>query len=183
MADTSSSPLLELPGELRNRIYRLCLVSEDAEPIAVISTSFPEPPLLSTCKEIREEASAIFYGESQFRAWLWSYDSSPLMVMFAKVPIFKKLGRMHLPSHLRMRGPPSWHHLEIMLRRRHAVGAGVLPPPSDSVERPERELIRAMGALVAEMHDLPSARVQSVIQSLRRTLVALDEKWADDDVV
>ena len=84
-----------LPGELRNRIYRLCLVSEDH--IIVTTTTFPEPRLLKTCKEIREEASTIYYGENQFEAWIHRYDSSPIMAILAKTATFERLG--HAPAH------------------------------------------------------------------------------------
>ncbi|PIA96050.1 hypothetical protein CB0940_10649 [Cercospora beticola] len=73
---------LELPGELRNRIYRLCLMAPesvitikvDAQKVpdtskggscTVWTASLPrEPQLLSVCKTIRNEALSIYYGEN-----------------------------------------------------------------------------------------------------------------------
>ena len=57
--------LHKLPAEMRNRIYREVLVDpecvfiEDAE-------DFQEPPLLQTCRQIRQEAITIYYRENYF---------------------------------------------------------------------------------------------------------------------
>ncbi|KAK3706704.1 hypothetical protein LTR37_012548, partial [Vermiconidia calcicola] len=52
------SPLLELPGELRNRIYGYVLVDDI---IKLDSTGHTEPELLHTCKQVRKEAIRIYY--------------------------------------------------------------------------------------------------------------------------
>lgn len=61
------SPLQKLPPELRNRIYELALL--ERLPIAV-STHGPNEkattPLLQTCRQIRVEASAIYYSGNTF---------------------------------------------------------------------------------------------------------------------
>lgn len=58
-------PLLKLPPELRNRIYRYAIVQD--EPIDVAETTKKkEPALLATCKEIREQALKMFYHENTF---------------------------------------------------------------------------------------------------------------------
>ncbi|KAM3413507.1 hypothetical protein BST61_g11578 [Cercospora zeina] len=87
---------LELPAELRNRIYRMCLVASDA----VIEVEFkdlrrwssarscsdwsaslpPEPLFLSTCKTIRNEALSIYYGENTFHLALPSLSENHLIV-------------------------------------------------------------------------------------------------------
>ncbi|KAK4451261.1 hypothetical protein QBC34DRAFT_424111 [Podospora aff. communis PSN243] len=69
---------LQLPGEIRNRIYRLLLVQSD--PIENFLIHNPFPPyigsphvnlcgqLLRTCREIHSEATSILYGENT-----WSF--------------------------------------------------------------------------------------------------------------
>ena len=54
---------LELPPEIRNKIYGFSLLYET--PITGI-TSVPAIGLLRTCKQIHEEASSILYGENCF---------------------------------------------------------------------------------------------------------------------
>lgn len=48
--------LLELPGELKNEIYRLVIVTSDKEhPIEIKSGGFERSALFLTCKEIHHE--------------------------------------------------------------------------------------------------------------------------------
>ncbi|GAB7361951.1 hypothetical protein MBLNU230_g1989t1 [Neophaeotheca triangularis] len=61
----SSSPdllLRQLPAELRNRIYELALPSQTLVKIFPSKSRAFEPGLLQTCKQIRAEASAMFYA-------------------------------------------------------------------------------------------------------------------------
>ncbi|KAF7194691.1 hypothetical protein HII31_03953 [Pseudocercospora fuligena] len=75
---------LGIPAELRNRIYREALVPKadtDRDTIS-ISPGYddtlrelpPEPPLLRTCKQIREEATSIYEQENQFFVELEDFD-------------------------------------------------------------------------------------------------------------
>ena len=60
----SNSALFGLPGELRNRIYRLVLLVEGS--IDVDSGCIPEPALLVVCQQLRREGIYIYYTENQF---------------------------------------------------------------------------------------------------------------------
>lgn len=73
------SPILALPAKLRIRIYQYSLVSnsllhtearpETLKQISVLpfKTTFArEPPLLLTCRQVRDEALPIFYGGNVF---------------------------------------------------------------------------------------------------------------------
>ena len=62
---STSSPLLNLPAELRNTVYRLALTTDDA--ITINRDTFSQRiALLQTCRTIRDEATSIFYAESIF---------------------------------------------------------------------------------------------------------------------
>ena len=62
-----NSPLLSLPGEIRNKIYRLVLVSDPDWAITIKPAHMRrQRSLLKTCYQIREEASQIYYGENIF---------------------------------------------------------------------------------------------------------------------
>lgn len=63
--DAEGSPLLRLPAELRNMIYRQALIGP--QPLMTDTIAFQEPPLLLTCKEIRSEAAPLFFAENTFR--------------------------------------------------------------------------------------------------------------------
>lgn len=59
------SPLLKLPAELRNRIYHEALAGSSPSPnIFHLSKESMEPPLLTTSRQIRTEASGIFYANT-----------------------------------------------------------------------------------------------------------------------
>ncbi|KAM3422154.1 hypothetical protein BST61_g2524 [Cercospora zeina] len=79
----SKTSFLDLPAELRNNIYRLCLVApgsvhiianpETEEPRIDAQTTFANtdsslfaPGLLRSCKQIKHEAISILYGENVF---------------------------------------------------------------------------------------------------------------------
>ncbi|KAF7189270.1 hypothetical protein HII31_09423 [Pseudocercospora fuligena] len=63
---TQDSPLLKLPGELRNDIYRLAVVEEPHIRIRHINKSLllRTPALLRVCKQMRGEVSSIFWAET-----------------------------------------------------------------------------------------------------------------------
>lgn len=71
MAHNQRAPILKLPGELRNRIFRAVLIA--TEPIPMKHTTGPrEPTFLAVCKQIRHEALDIWYEENDF-----SYEETP----------------------------------------------------------------------------------------------------------
>ena len=60
-----ASPLALLPGELRNTIYTHILIN--SYPIDITyPTTAREPGLLTTCRQIRHEVSAMYYSENSF---------------------------------------------------------------------------------------------------------------------
>ncbi|KAK4544202.1 hypothetical protein LTR36_004412 [Oleoguttula mirabilis] len=61
------SPLLALAPELRNMIYRSVLISADPIDISCEDAATP-PAILATCRQIKEEATSIYYGENTFSA-------------------------------------------------------------------------------------------------------------------
>lgn len=53
---------------MRNLIYTFALVNEDSIPIQNIRPFITEPPLLDTCKQVRGEGLAQFYGANTFQS-------------------------------------------------------------------------------------------------------------------
>ena len=66
MASTTSQhpcSLTQLPAELRNKIYRYALVAANK---VFQLTSLRQPALLAACRQIRSEATPIFFAENTF---------------------------------------------------------------------------------------------------------------------
>ncbi|KAK4949022.1 hypothetical protein LTR10_012395 [Elasticomyces elasticus] len=77
MADQKPCPLLDIPPELRNRIYDELLLGGDKAVQVSDRTRRPwhPPAILQTCSLTRREASAIYYSTNVFEV---SIDSSNL---------------------------------------------------------------------------------------------------------
>lgn len=58
------SPLLSIPAELRNEIYRHVLV--DAGGKRMLLWDLKEPPITKACRQIQAEALPIFFAENKF---------------------------------------------------------------------------------------------------------------------
>ena len=57
--------LLELPAEMRNRIYQYALIDSDC--VTLTHENCTQPALLRTCRQTRTEASGIFYSANKFQ--------------------------------------------------------------------------------------------------------------------
>ncbi|KAF2768733.1 hypothetical protein EJ03DRAFT_114152 [Teratosphaeria nubilosa] len=67
--DSSTCQFLQLPPELRNNIYEHLLVYKYGNKLSQrIIAIHCMPPLLRTCRQIKAEASAIYYSQNDFNA-------------------------------------------------------------------------------------------------------------------
>jgi len=66
MADSNHCPLLELPAELRNRIWELVLHNTLARPIYIIHAT-RLPALLHTCRQTRSDIHDLFFSNATFQ--------------------------------------------------------------------------------------------------------------------
>ncbi|KAK4548839.1 hypothetical protein LTR36_008612 [Oleoguttula mirabilis] len=64
--------LMSLPGELRNHIYRLALLSPSR--VQIRHDTVGQPGLLQTCHQIRNEAKPIYYKENEFTVTVTNFD-------------------------------------------------------------------------------------------------------------
>ncbi|CAK4034754.1 Hypothetical predicted protein [Lecanosticta acicola] len=139
-AEPSACFLLDLPGELRNRIWRLAVVEE--KPVHVVqltaaskerdasreSPKFkappPQPALAATGKAIRHEVLSIHYGECVFLLAQIAYQKLGPAHVSRKLALWRKsLGDpTRLLRHARLevyhrlwspRAPDSYHNFEI----------------------------------------------------------------------
>lgn len=72
----------DLPAELRIQIYEYTLIAEE-EKVTITRETFAQPSLLQTCKQIRSEASPVYYLGHIFSLWVENYDAA-LIVAFCR---------------------------------------------------------------------------------------------------
>ena len=84
VASAANAPnLLTIPGELRNKIYRLALTT--ANKINVDKGQFAEPGLLPACRQVRTEAVKIYYLENEWQIQYRNWDHSIAEAFFKHV--------------------------------------------------------------------------------------------------
>ncbi|KAM3415989.1 hypothetical protein BST61_g9477 [Cercospora zeina] len=72
---TSSVGFLDLPAELRNIIYEMCLLETRR---INITRELKQPALLATCRQIRGETKMLWFWRNRFRYFVMSCDIRPL---------------------------------------------------------------------------------------------------------
>ncbi len=109
--------LLQLPSEIRNRIFELVLLPNT---LIEVKKTYRTPPLLNTCRQLRSEAGSLYYGSATFlvRAERGSSHKfvhrspSGLCVLWLATRAFqgsKQIRRVYLDLHL----PSSSSWLEV----------------------------------------------------------------------
>ena len=101
--------LLQLPGELRNRIYRDVLL--DVQRLKVPQIGFHEPGLLRTCRAIRKEAEPIFLLENKFYNFIVDHDAVALEPLAKKCVRVKKQYGARPDIAFSMQEAPNWPNL------------------------------------------------------------------------
>ncbi|KAK5127508.1 hypothetical protein LTR85_006847 [Meristemomyces frigidus] len=128
---THKSPLLSLPPELRNAIYRFATVGANEliiDPQQLILAP-PEPGLLSVCKQIRKEASGLYYRENLFLFSVRDFDASLYVLWCSASKLRKQCHQRFLTS-----GSNNWSNLLAWLeayyhKRCRSVGGGAPSVP------------------------------------------------------
>jgi hypothetical protein len=121
---------LDLPGEIRNTIYRYALNRPAA--INGIDTKIPAVGLLITSHLVHEEASSIFYEENTFMFGLqidWARLPEIVLVGFPKVPIWPApryhefLSTLHIQFQFRSGDASDTAAPEILQKSMHSMRA------------------------------------------------------------
>lgn len=182
----SHSPLVDLPPELRNRIYEFA-VSSTARITITKSHGFPEPALLLTSKTIRKEAIGIFYTINGFSLSSISYDPSTCLHLHRKGLALWKTYRIDTTEKdfsIVRSGAVSWKNLKFWIRLRYdghdkmvlSVPVGAMVERLDA----ESKVTGAMIVMADRMKASPWEEVETVLELLRAGLVAIDGAWGLD---
>lgn len=84
--DSSSSPLLSLAPELRNEIYKYTFYKKGMYHLIIsITGNEPQPPLMRTCRQLRNEALPLWYTNKDFRVTVDSTNAGGPLTWFSRI--------------------------------------------------------------------------------------------------
>lgn len=184
------SPLFtKLPAELRLKIYRYTLYVPDDKGFCVVTKKdgIPEPPLLFTCKAVRQEAVDVFYLQNWFLLMMDSWDPATEVLLTRKTKKMKSDDDVNWRQYTS--SPGRWKNLLEWLRLYHAGLAhplakrAVKKHEEDDVgdQTPEQWSFRdSLFKIVAAMQDKPWDDVKNIMDGLRHGLIALEREWSVD---
>lgn len=180
-SQANSSPLLSLPAELRNRIYREAF--DQDSPVAVTTTTFPEPPLLSTCKQIRNEGSQLFYADRIFQNERRDYDLGPDFLFLQKSEqIYRDFSIDMKEESIRRSANPNRQNMLTSFHCFHRV-KGESEEEDSGTKRlwnfaeTADELLFAILHMVKGLRELPWAQVEPMVERYHKVLIRIDARW------
>lgn len=178
--DTNTQPkcfFFTLPAELRDAIYRLCLVEE--RNFIEISEDMQIPPLLHTNRQIRNEAIEIYVLENEFTADVEDCDMKQLQAFVRNV--IEPLGEPVSKQWKVLIGvtPDEWNNWSNLMDWCHAAWEGVLAPERFEFRWPcatgmlEFELIRAAVKITGMAQTSDWKVVRKMLEALKPVADAL----------
>jgi hypothetical protein len=185
----AKSSLYKLPSKIRGCIFENVVRIDDNRTCEITwQSGIPEPPLLFTCKIIRKEATAAFYGVNNFRAVVDSLHPGVLVLIERKNKSLKASGvflrKDRSPQCVDLSywylSSNEWHNLRLWLQYVHA---GELDRPNMGREsagkllfrycetRVHTEFVKSLFKIAAAMDHRPWAEVGGIIDDLHQGLV------------
>jgi hypothetical protein len=184
--DSGFSLLLDLPPELRVRIYEYAVWAEDGC-LVTKTRGVPEPPPLMTSTAIRKEAIDVYYSINAIDMKIESDDMTIGSFWARKSKILRRQYGI-TPNHANadFEGPPSWTSLKHWIKAAHKgekdlAEFGPVPadPTVDSTEEAkELKLVFGIISSVIAMRSRPWEEVEPIVEALRVGLTAIDDMWA-----
>ncbi|CAK4027028.1 Hypothetical predicted protein [Lecanosticta acicola] len=185
-------PLLELPAELRDRIYRFVLPAH--RKITVTASGFDIEGLVNTCSQIRGETLCIFYGEGLFQIQVPNWNSDALssftrhildpQTLLGRLSDSNASVRYTVDFYTQRVLTPNWKNLLEWTRRVHQ---GAITRPGTSSEASARRgdssivtTVFAMMCTACELRDQPWSLAEQVSTHYRAILASLDGRWMID---
>lgn len=182
--DSHDSPLLLLPPELRNKIYREVLVKDD---FITASTQLQQPSLLRTNHQIRTGTLQIYYAEIHFR-WHVHDLNAGTYIQWASSSKHRRTTSISFELH----GDRNWknllHGLEASYTRR-ACGLVMPKPPLPPISMAELAPVARVAYKFFETtwkmrkKGLSWKRVKRRLKYLYEILVAADMEWEQETVL
>jgi hypothetical protein len=179
----SPSPLLRLPGELRNAIYRLALVEEEGNRTLIQNTTHGilEPGLLLANRQLRHEARPMYYFENSFDLPIANYNPVAI-VPFNNIT--RNLEKHYDDKNLKLNKPrlrfvdgrecPDWHHIMTWLEHFHAGRADIMFRGSDTIETDpgtaDKQSVELWFLLAASLRERPWSEIRADLDRFKPLL-------------
>lgn len=185
---TAPFPFLRLPPELRLQVYAQALHVPDENGFCIITkeTGIPEPPLLFTCKAIRNEAIKTFYTRNFFKLIMDTWHPAT-EVLFSRIIHMWKDDELDWRQDLEGR---SWKNLMLWLQlcqtgETHTLQKLAVSRHERDVVEPqacpiEMRFVYSIFKILAAMKERPWEEIQDVLDGLRPGLVQLGWEWGMD---
>lgn len=174
------SRLFKLPPELRNKIYRSSLVTNNMVVISK-SSGIPEPGLLLVNKVIRAEAAGIFYHENQICCEVWDYDHATLQLLSQKrdPPLFNNSPRVVV--YVRVCSEErNWKNLVAWLHAyQQGRSSGFYKSQNDKLHGAEEQLVVGLFK-ICKSSTVTHRTLKRLLRAMRPAFVALHGDWARD---
>ena len=176
--------MLDLPGEIRNRIYRHAVTY--TTPVVVDAQGVYEPALLRSCSQVRREALTIYNSENMFHISFPHFHASIAAKWTERVELIVNTHHTTITSrHGTIYGGRNWDNLREWFRLFHCCKVlNRMRSPSEqdiSVGGRVAAEVFAIGMvfeMLDEFQDLPWERVARLVDEQHRTLMQIDMLWA-----
>ncbi|KAF2773403.1 hypothetical protein EJ03DRAFT_371323 [Teratosphaeria nubilosa] len=162
--EPTTSPLLDLPPELRNEIYRLVLVKD--RQIRVTKRTATQPGITRVNRQTRQESLGIFLKENNFVVTVRRGLPEPPLTHWAAK------NTSGITS--RFKGVETWSNILRWLEMSHSHGYWC---PAGAVDRKGTAIDKAF-EMVVVMTGFPWEVVETVLEAYRAGLAAANPGWA-----
>ena len=173
------SPLLKLPPELHNAIYRLSLV--EAERITVVGGAArppPEPALLQLCRQARKETTAIYYNENLFGIIISDCDASQY-IKWCQSSVARFESNHEFANN--RTHPSNWSNLLVWMEAYCRRKCSAPEPVKDQVKQGDDSAVIQLCWMVhrlKEEHKLSWKKIKQQLELVHPVMTALSAKWA-----
>ena len=170
--------LLQLPPEVRSKVYREVLIRNGA---ILVMPNVKQPAVLRCCVQIRREAISYYYTLNTFRFKMSQYEIARRGYFSKLIEKFSLLGAStNFTVRYSYTMQPDWANLYEWLKLIHEGTVALVPRPNlYSLRTHGANMLDAMPAfqIVQMLLDQPWASVTEGLTRLRRAIIGRDPRW------